>query len=1083
MKYFLLSLSVFLITSIAGIAENHSYPLINYTTKDYGRDFHPSNSAIAQDKRGIIYIANAFKLLEFDGHTWNSYPINKESWILSIAIDNSGIIYVGSQKEFGYFIPDSRGKLTYRSLSDSLNQADTDFKNIWKVNIFSGGVAFQSEEKLFVFRNAKIEVIKPTTSFHTSFSVNNVLYVRQRGVGLMEWKGNGLVRIKGSEIFDTTGVFMMVPFARYSKKILIGTREKGFLIFEPENKLNPFYQFKVENLSLFQNAKISGGVVTPDGSFAISTMANGLIVIDTSGKTKAVINKKYGLEDNDVKQVILDQNNNLWLALNSGISKIDISSPLSYFAEKAGISENVNVLIRHKNILFAGTSGGLFSEQRINYSDIQFFPAFNLSYPVRCLTEAGEKLLIGTDAGLYQLSNGNLEQISNEESYALFYSPDNKLLLSGGKNGLSVFRNEIRFKKLNLTDVIKDDIIGITGSTQEGVDSSEYWLGTRYNGVIRLKVYKNMTSVADHFSSADGLPDGPVTPYTFNSKMVFATSRGLFGFTNENIVKESLPDSLKKNRDFLKGYFSNLSLAGEINRKSVSSLVENGNKIWICADNKAGYLDKKNNQNLITQPFLGIDVAKINTIYPEENGVCWFGTTDGLIRYDEKIARNYNASFNCLVRKVSLIRNDSSLFLGSISVRVNNSKGSNTRTKNKGPVLEYKNNSVRLEFAAPYFESTDKIYYSYLLEGDYSGWTQWKQENYQEYTNLHEGNYTFRVKARNVYGVESSDSQYSFTVLPPWYRSPSAYVFYIFSSVFLIWLIARLYSYRLKRENMILEGIVKERTSEVVRQKDEIENKNIVLENQKKEIEDSIRYARRIQSAVIPSEKDYLGLLPESFVFFKPLNIVSGDFYWISRVDNKIIFTAADCTGHGVPGAIMSMLGVAFLNEIVNKDRITEPDAILNNLRNKIIQALQQQGISGETRDGMDIALVSIDLTDKKLKFAGAYNPLIMIRNGELFETIGDKMPIGIYEKMTPFTPNEIIIEKGDVFYMFSDGYEDQFGGPEGKKFKAKNFKQLLLEIHKHPMKIQKEIIEKSFEEWKGNLNQIDDIVVIGIGL
>ena len=433
-----------------------------------------------------------------------------------------------------------------------------------------------------------------------------------------------------------------------------------------------------------------------------------------------------------------------------------------------------------------------------------------------------------------------------------------------------------------------------------------------------------------------------------------------------------------------------MSITNDSIGKSVSSFVESTNKVWICSDNNAGYLDKKNNLAYVSQPFRGINVGKINVIYPEENGICWLGTTDGLLRYDENIIKNYNKNYCSLIRKVTLMDNDSVLFSGTnfetdsgfYKVVINQSA-------NLKPVLPYRNNSIRIEFSAPFYEYPGKIFYSYQLAGNDSKWTQWTQENYQEYTNLHEGDYTFRVKARNVYGIESTPAQYNFTVLPPWYRSVLAYILYIISALVLIWLIARLYSYRLKRENIRLEGIVAERTSEVVRQKDVIENKNIVLEYQKKEIEDSIRYACRIQSAVIPSEKDCLDLLPESFVFFRPLNIVSGDFYWISRVGNKIIFTAADCTGHGVPGAIMSMLGVAFLNEIVNKDHITEPEMILNNLRNKVIQALQQHGISGEARDGMDIAIICIDEKEKKLQFAGAYNPLIMIRKGEVLVTAG----------------------------------------------------------------------------------------------
>lgn len=1084
MKY-LISFSLFILFIFSeGNAQEIVFPVTNYSTKNYGRDFHPTNMAIAQDQRGIIYAANGFKLLEFDGHTWNSYPINKETWILSLAIDNRGIVYAGSQNEFGFFTPGTRGDLKYHSLSDSLKISDRDFSNIWKVHAFSGGVVFQAEEKLFLYGKGKIEIIKPETSFHTSFIVNDILYVRQRGTGLMEWKENRLVKIKDSEIFDTTGIFLMLPFGRNNKKILIGTQEKGFWLFEPESTSNRFRQFKVDNLPLIEKAKITGGIQTGDGSFAISTMLNGLIVIDTTGNTRAIINSKYGLSDNEVKQVISDHSQNLWLALNNGISTVEISSPLSVYDEKSGITGSINALKRHKNLLYAGTNTGLFVQKPYSESETQFVSAFNLSAPVRCLIEADGRLLAGTDAGIFQLTDQNFLKISNEESFTLFYSPEMKLLLSGGPKGLTAYRNKGSFIKMDWPEDISQDIIGIAGDNHGNSDSAEYWIGTRYNGVIRIKVYKDLTFTTDRYNSSDGLPGGPVTPYTFNSKKLFGTIEGFYEFTNESIVKETLPDSLKNNKNFLKGYFSTSSITNYGIGKSVSSVVESSNKVWICSDNQIGYLDKKNNLNYINKPFRGIEVGKINIIFPEENGICWFGTTDGLIRFDENKRKDYNKNYFTLIRKVTLIDNDSALFMGTyFEIDSGFNKRVLNQPTNMKPVLPYRNNSIRFDFTAPFYEYSDKIFYSYQLEGNNSKWTQWKQENFQEYTNLPEGNYTFSAKARNVFGIESAQAQYSFRILPPWYRSIAAYVFYVISALVLIWLIARLYSYRLKRENIRLEGIVAERTSEVVRQKDEIENKNTVLEYQKKEIEDSIRYALRIQKAVIPSEKDCLDLLPESFVFFKPLNIVSGDFYWISRVENKIIFTAVDCTGHGVPGAFMSMLGVAFLNEIVNKDHITEPDAILNNLRNKVIQALQQQGISGEARDGMDMAILCLDEQQKKLQYAGAYNPLIMMRNGEIFEIAGDKMPIGIYEKMDLFIRHEVQLEKGDVFYMASDGYEDQFGGPEGKKFKSKRFKQLLQEIHKYPMKSQKEIIEKRFEEWKGDLQQVDDIVIIGIAI
>jgi serine phosphatase RsbU (regulator of sigma subunit) len=472
---------------------------------------------------------------------------------------------------------------------------------------------------------------------------------------------------------------------------------------------------------------------------------------------------------------------------------------------------------------------------------------------------------------------------------------------------------------------------------------------------------------------------------------------------------------------------------------------------------------------------MAIDAGKVNTIYQDTGGICWFGTSEGLIRYDISNSRDYSASFPVLMRRVVIIRSDSVLFSGRYYTSdTTGFRIVSLQPQSLKPLVRFADNSLRFDFSASFYEHTDKMMFSCRLEGFDPGWKNWEHKYYQEYTNLHEGSYVFHVKARNVYGQVSNEAQFSFTILPPWYRSVFAFILYIAASLFLVWLIVKIYSARLKRENLILEGIVKERTAEVVRQRD-------VLEYQKNEIEDSIRYASRIQNAVLPASQDFTDLVPESFVFFRPRDIVSGDFYWVSKVGNKLIISAADCTGHGVPGAFMSMLGVAFLNEIVNKDHIVKPDVILGKLREKIIEALQQQGISGEAKDGMDIVVISIDYIDMKLNYAGAYNPLLMVRNKQLSEIAADKMPIAIYERMKEFTNHDITIEKGDLFYFFSDGYEDQFGGPEGKKFKGKRFRELLVEISSRPMKEQKEIIESTFVKWKGIQDQVDDIVVLGV--
>ena len=257
----------------------------------------------------------------------------------------------------------------------------------------------------------------------------------------------------------------------------------------------------------------------------------------------------------------------------------------------------------------------------------------------------------------------------------------------------------------------------------------------------------------------------------------------------------------------------------------------------------------------------------------------------------------------------------------------------------------------------------------------------------------------------------------------------------------------------------------------------------------KKEIEDSIIYAKNIQTAALPENKLLQLLFNEFFILFMPRDIVSGDFYWASQKKGKIIAVAADCTGHGVPGAFMSMLGISFLNKIVNEKEILEPNIILDRLRANIVKALKQS-VDGVTKDGMDISVCVIDNKKQTLEFASANNSMYMIRNNELTEIEADSMPVAIYDNMKPFNKIVINIEPDDVFYMFSDGYADQFGGPKSKKFKYSNLKKLFLKIHKMPMQEQKKYLNDTIVKWMNFPDkytgedkhfQIDDILIFGI--
>ncbi|MBU8892631.1 MAG: SpoIIE family protein phosphatase [Bacteroidales bacterium] len=255
-----------------------------------------------------------------------------------------------------------------------------------------------------------------------------------------------------------------------------------------------------------------------------------------------------------------------------------------------------------------------------------------------------------------------------------------------------------------------------------------------------------------------------------------------------------------------------------------------------------------------------------------------------------------------------------------------------------------------------------------------------------------------------------------------------------------------------------------------------------LIEKHKKELNDSIHYASYIQKALLPSQKEIDRYFPQNFILYLPKDVVSGDFYWFYRLKNKIVFAVADCTGHGVPGAFMSVLGISILNQIVLSHKNISAGGVLDLLREHVMKSLHQTGSSGEQKDGMDIALGILDLSTNQLQFAGAYNPLYLVRKGHLINFPGDRMPIGIDPlEEKPFKNHDIPLKSNDMLYMFSDGFADQFGGKKGKKFKYKPFRELLVAASELPLKDQKEMINQSFHEWKWSHGQVDDILIIGI--
>ncbi|MBN2520092.1 MAG: SpoIIE family protein phosphatase [Bacteroidales bacterium] len=516
---------------------------------------------------------------------------------------------------------------------------------------------------------------------------------------------------------------------------------------------------------------------------------------------------------------------------------------------------------------------------------------------------------------------------------------------------------------------------------------------------------------------------------------------------------------------------------------SLSYISSQNNIFWIYRNNIWELLNYPDNYNREISIYLSL-FDGVENIFIDNNKNLWVideNNTLNKIKYQE--GKIYNPELSIYIKSIT--------DLDGIQFDIADLK------------LSYKNNSLKFSFTAPFYIKSNAVKYQYYIEGLMKKWADWEMSSIIDFPYIPSGKYTLIVRAKNILGNTSHEEKISFYIKKPVWLRGWFIIIEIIILITLVVIIIKLRERKLQRDKRILEQKVRERTATIQKQKDELAKRNEEILQQKEEIEaqrdeiteqrdkivkqneeitDSIQYAKRIQNAVLPSVDMMDNLLPDYFVLFKPRDIVSGDFFWMNEKDGKVIVVAADCTGHGVPGAFMSMLGVSFLNEIVNKGKITQANKILNQLRAYVKNTLSQTGKDDEAKDGMDVALCVFDFKTSTLQYAGAYNPLYLIRGGEIYETKADKMPIGIYHaEKESFTNHEIKIKKGDTFYIFSDGFIDQFGGDSGRKFMAKPFKKLLAEIQTSSMEEQKFILNETIETWRGGYKQIDDIIIFGI--
>nr|WP_299201098.1 SpoIIE family protein phosphatase [uncultured Brumimicrobium sp.] len=1054
--------ALFLILRVAGFSQNIFPPITNYTSADYGSEFAPENLGICQDSKGVMYFGNTGNILTYDGSRWGAIPVVPTRVCHALHYSSEGTIFVGVMGDFGYLKPNSKGQFSYHSLVDSTVRAKTPFNEVWSIYENDEGVFFHSEEQIFLYKENKVHLLDMPSTAHTVFEVDGKIIARMRGIGLMTWENNQWNKVQGSDLFELFGVFGIVKGHEKSTQIIV-TQEVG--LYQWNTKQNIISEISSSNDEALMEYLIFGAQNINNDRISLLTKGKGLIIVDKQGRELGRIDKRMGLISNDISQQFTDEDGNLWITTANGISLINLESRLSYFSNEQGIHGGVEAVahqkVNGKDFLFVGTNEGLFRLNHENKSLSRIFEKIEgINYQVWDIDIYQHRLFVSTSEGLYTADLTeepfSIKKTTPYNTNSTYIDEENQILVTGGLNGIYIYH----LLSMDLLYSIKENLTTITGIEKSSKDNmSHYWIGIHGQGVLKIRKGQNYTY--EMFSGVDsGLPsDHIVVPQKLNGEVVLGSTEGIL-----NIDETELDGEIYT-------FFMPQEFGDSTINNALFYLHDDEAHTWYCIENNVGVYNK-NEKSFTNRPFWGIKKGRINTLYhSHEEPYLWIGASDGLIRYDINGQVPFKNNFNAIIRGI-YGRNKEMLF------------GGNPHDAIEDIEIEYNKSFLRIQFSAPYFEDHQPLEFSYFLEGYDEHWSVWSNKNEIDFSNLPDGHYTFKVKARNVYLQESAIDHISFTVLTPWYKTAWAIIGYIILLVFIIYIVVRIASYRLKQQNKRLEIAVTERTKEIAEKNTRLEEQKSEILTQKTEIEDSINYAQRIQNAILPIKEEMLEQLGDSFILFWPKDVVSGDFYWYYKRNNISVVVCADCTGHGVPGAFMSMIGVDKLNVCVGEKGITNPAKILSFLNEGIKTSLRQDESKKATRDGMDAAILTINHDDNTIQYAGAHRSLWLIQNEELEEIKATKVAVG------GFTPSdqeyelhEFKLETTTRFYMSSDGYADQFGGPKGKKFMVKKMKKLILEHHLMPMEKQQEALEKAMKEWAENEEQIDDICVIGIAI
>lgn len=812
-----------------------------------------------------------------------------------------------------------------------------------------------------------------------------------------------------------------------------------------------------------------------------------------------------------------------------------------------GIGNFVNYIFEDSRgeIWFALWDGGVSRFNKVVYDTLSNFSNFNTSNglpnnKIRCISEDREgNMLFGTfGSGLSIFKGGKFTSLSakdglvNDQVWAILQDKPTRYWFATNE-GLSIYSLEEsgknRFRNLkNIAGASSNSIRSLTKDKDGNV-----WIGTWGSKVIKYDkskesftrnipindvIYNHISSVfvdsknklwiaspvgltlldlqsgeVRSFSTIDGISENDVT-CIFEDKsgnMWFGTKqRGINKYSNgkftsygkqQGITNGSISSITQdKNGTLWIGTaggglykhdgnaFVNYRIKDGLSSDYVTLVIsdEAGN-LWVGTNNGLCKFDPQKKRFTIygkMDGFTGVE-TKTNASFKDDSHHIWFGTANGVFAYDPKQDKPN------LLPPLTLLT----------GLRINNSDFQLKDTLE----LSYKENSLTFRYMGISISNPDEVKYAVKLDGYDENWRPLNKQNSETFSNLPPGQYVFNLKSYNSEGVEIANPiTVAFSISPPIWKTWWFYVLVGLTGITILFAYIKIRERALIQEKRVLENTVQERTAEVVKMNHQLAEKN-------KDILDSIHYAKRIQQVILPPDEFVRTFLPQTFILFKPKDIVSGDFYWLADKGDKVLFAAVDCTGHGVPGAFMSIVGHNLLEQIVNEHGLTQPSEILEALNKSVSDTMRQSYIdSNQVKDGMEAAVCMFNRKTKEFQFAGSMNPLYYVHKGELIEIKGDKLPLGNLKigEQKKFTNHSLALEKGDTLYIFSDGYADQFGGDlssgsGGKKFKYRQMKDVIMRIQHLGMEEQGAYLDKTIVDWMGELDQIDDILVIGTRL